>query len=293
MPTRLCSRTHLEEDVNAEPPAPGIRRLCLASDLHQYSRLDGDGQALAQKALSNVLAAAKRATGLSPVCWHTQASGDGEMAVLPPGINEREMIQRYVVGLRQALAEENRFRTADTRLRLRVAVHEGVIRLAEQGFAGRAAVLVNRLLDSAPVREALVADTETDLALIVSQPIYDDHVGDDHHDFAASSFRQVHISAPAKDFRTYAWLWVSQDVDSSEGIPEVKTEPATVEGAGSTGIGGHDNRHLGQGTQNNVQRDQVNVNGNQYNSGRDQTIVHGDQIQDDRWARRSRRGDER
>ena len=204
---------------------PGIRRLCVAIDVDNFTRWDHEGQAAAQQGLREVLAAARTATDLPGDHWTAQPSGDGELDVLSPGIDERNVIRDFVIGLRQALDETNRGRRPFDRLRLRVAIHEGVVELAQWGATGRAAAVIHRLLSSQDLRKALRDNPSADLALIVSQPIFDDHIGRDHDDFDADSFRPAAIDVPTNLFSTYAWIWIPYDDLPRDGIPQIGRPP--------------------------------------------------------------------
>lgn len=91
--------------------------------------------------------------------------GDGALLTLPADIP----IPPLLSGVRAGLRLHNRLSSEPAQMRLRVAVHRGKVHRDEYGLAGRAVNHVFRLLD-APAFKALA--TTTDLAVIVSDPVY-------------------------------------------------------------------------------------------------------------------------
>src|SRR5207245_11403460 len=59
------------------------------------------------------------------------------------------------------------------RLRLRVAVHAGLLQRDDGGWAGEPLVHSARLLDAPPVRRVLRDTEAVDLVVVISQAIYD------------------------------------------------------------------------------------------------------------------------
>ena len=135
----------------------GVRRLCIAVDLERYSQRNDPGQIEAQRAMSELLREAGTHGALERAQWHIQRQGDGELALLPPGINEAVVITSLTRSLRDGLHRYNRNVNDAARLRMRVAVHEGMTYVTEAGFAGDAINVVCRLRDAAESRRALRA----------------------------------------------------------------------------------------------------------------------------------------
>ncbi|PRY00709.1 hypothetical protein [Allonocardiopsis opalescens] len=190
------------------PLNPGIRRLCFSADLKSYGSRDDVGQYEAQRALPKVLETSCRRAGLERAHWTRQPQGDGELALLPPGIDEARTISGLVRELRVALFHYNRDRAEHARLRVRLAAHEGIVHLADNGFAGDAVVTVSRLCESEPAKDALERHPGSDLVLIVSDRIFTDVIRHNHDDLLAEDFREVPVSVPAKNFAATAWLHV-------------------------------------------------------------------------------------
>jgi hypothetical protein len=114
-----------------------------------------------------------------------------------------------IVGLINALciglAELNEDIVETARLRVRVALHQGVIHRAAHGYVGPAVVEVCRLRDAEVVRTAL-AQAPAPLVVVVSDDLYRDVLGAGYHGLPASAFTQVDIES--KKYRAAGWLYV-------------------------------------------------------------------------------------
>ncbi|MBL6280544.1 hypothetical protein JMF97_30885, partial [Micromonospora fiedleri] len=79
------------------------------------------------------LAAARAGAGLDEATVVVQAQGDGQFAVLPVGIDESRVIPDLIFGLADALRRTNDGLSAEERVRLRVALHRGLMKPADSG----------------------------------------------------------------------------------------------------------------------------------------------------------------
>ncbi|WP_067450536.1 hypothetical protein [Actinomadura macra] len=152
-----------------------------AVDIEGFSRLDTLEQVTTQRELSAALKAAATATGFDRARWTIQVTGDGELAVLPPGIDGPRLVADYPRELALALDAANlaRYRPASRlpsapRLRVRLALHHGPVADGHLGPAGSAPIVVSRLLDLDALRAELRRQADENLALIVSPALYDD-----------------------------------------------------------------------------------------------------------------------
>ncbi|GAA3133285.1 hypothetical protein [Streptosporangium carneum] len=209
-----------------------IRRVCVAVDLERYSSRIAVEQHRAQHELREILD--NLSADLGRERWLTQDQGDGELALLPPGINESHFVPTLVRSLGAALHRINRPLADDARLRMRVAIHEGLTLVAGKGFAGSAVVTVCRLRDAPPLRKALDDDPDALLALVVSQRIYEDVIVEhDLYDLPADVFRRVSVEIPQKGFAAEAWITVPCRRERRAGkgtdSPGRRDEPAPAE----------------------------------------------------------------
>lgn len=200
------------------------RALLVACDVTGYGRGDDQLQAAMQAALVEVLDQAACEARLVRSEWDKDSSGDGELALLPATVSEPRVVDDFARALSAALARHNRHLADEARLRLRVAIHFGVAYPASNGYAGQGVVAVSRLLDCAPIRETM-RQSDTDLALIVSDGIYSDIVLNGHTSFRQQDFRRVAVRV--KEYAEDAWIWLPHgDVHSLSLAGPSRTEPA-------------------------------------------------------------------
>jgi hypothetical protein len=185
----------------------GVRRLCVAVDLERYSQRPDAAQVEAQRAMTALMREAGHNGALERAQWIIQPQGDGELALLPPGIDEAYVITSLVHQVSAGLHLYNRFASTAARLRMRVAVHEGLTYVAESGFAGDAINTVCRLRDAHETKDALRA-TKNDMVLVASARIFDDVVrGADAYELPAAEFQETEIVMADKGFRAQAYIY--------------------------------------------------------------------------------------
>lgn len=222
-------------------PTSYAQHLCVGVDMRGYSARNGRRQENTQSDLVTLLNNAAREAVLDRGQWLTQPTGDGELSLIPLDGSEPRVLYHFAHELDHELTSYNQDRMIDARMRLRVAIHQGVAYPAANGYAGKAVVVVSRLLDSEPVRNALDTAPRANLALILSAPVYDDMVRGGHTRYRPEAFRQVAVDV--KDYTAVAWLWIPHhDV---HGLPlggtpaaERRTRPHAVVGAGSEAVVG-------------------------------------------------------
>lgn len=212
--------------MTAGPAGHGVRRMCVAFDLERY----GTGTDAAQIEKQRVMAGLARETAgrgaLERAQWIRQEQGDGELALLPPGIDEARVISALWREFREGLYRYNRQADAASRLRVRVAVHEGMTYVAGSGFAGTAIDTVCRLRDCREAKDAL-SGTAGDLMLIVSDRIFHDVIrGFDIFGLPASGFTETAIDLPDKDFQATAYIFTG-DGPGPDAAPDDAASPKT------------------------------------------------------------------
>ncbi|NDU77283.1 hypothetical protein GWI34_32370 [Actinomadura sp. DSM 109109] len=178
-----------------------VYRLLLAVDLEKYSHLDAQRQLAAQKDLRGLLNGCARRTGLRTGGWYRQPGGDGELVVMPAGVDIPHVVGAFTSDLERALAELNRRRP--TRLRMRLALHHGTVIEGPLGPAGDAPVVVARLLDAPPLRDHLDEHQDRDLALVVSDTLYKDVVGSGFCALNPADFLRLEVTIKEKPYSGY------------------------------------------------------------------------------------------
>ncbi|MEV0704926.1 hypothetical protein AB0I53_44390 [Saccharopolyspora sp. NPDC050389] len=184
------------------------RRFCLSVDAENYGSQDDQRQRAIQDGVLVVLDQAANRAGLHRDRWDRQPQGDGELALLPEVAPEPEpqVIDDYVRELRRALAQHNHGMLPCNRLRLRLAMHYGVAIPASNGFSGQAVVVVSRLRDAKPLKEAMAAAPECALGLILSDRLYQETIKQGHTELSPDDTRQV--SVREKELAEKAWIHV-------------------------------------------------------------------------------------
>ncbi|MFA7763992.1 hypothetical protein [Streptomyces sp. NRRL S-448] len=195
------------------------RRLCLAVDLRQYSRHGYRAQEDAQYRLRLVVEHALRRSRVLRVRAQQQVQGDGQLVLFPARIDVIRVVPALILGLRDGLYQANRTPGAFGRMRMRAALAVGSVSRADRGYLGDSVVLVNRLVDSDGVRDALEDEAGSDLALAVPDEMYRDVILPDGRGLAAE-FRRIDVTVLKKDFACGAWLHVPPSAPVRDPRPE-------------------------------------------------------------------------
>jgi hypothetical protein len=182
------------------------RGLLVTTDAMDYGRGDDQRHTAMQAGFVEAMDQAGEAAQLSRGKWFTQKAGDGELALLPTTESEPRVVDHFVRELDHALSQHNRGRERNDRLRLRVAIHYGVAYPGPNGLAGQGVVAVSRLLDCRPIREALAAADEANLALILSTRVFEETVQQGHTSHRPVEFRKVAVRH--KEYSADAWIRV-------------------------------------------------------------------------------------
>lgn len=204
-------------------PADPSRHLVLCVDVERYSSRDNVLQWRVQQALPLIMQRAREELGLGPDGWLVQPSGDGQLAILPPGTSERKVVTRLAPTVDRLLREHNHGLAPEARIRLRIGVHEGLVHLdGANGFPGEAVVTVCRLVDSPQLKVALRRFPDAQVALIVSDRLYRDVVRH-YPDLRPEHFLRVTASLPEKDFEAAAWIYVPGENAAAAGMEQLST----------------------------------------------------------------------
>jgi hypothetical protein len=147
-------------------------RFLVAIDVEGFSKLHAAQQATVQNHLERAMAQAAMKAGLDRGRWYRQPRGDGELAVLPAGVNGLSLVADYPRKLASAVAACNQAGRDGPRMRLRLAIHHGAVAPGQFGPVGGAPVEISRLVDAETVRQHLRQRPEADIAPIVSATVY-------------------------------------------------------------------------------------------------------------------------
>jgi hypothetical protein len=203
--------------------SPLLDRFVVGVDVQKYGSRNVRRQSDTQRELDRLLRKSAAAADLNRELWDKAPGGDGELAVLPPDIDLAKVVGRFVSALNEKLCVYNEDRVQEMKIRLRVAMHIDTLMLSSLGYAGPALVVLSRLLDSRPVRDALIWATDAELALLVSEPVHRKVVESGLGGIQPKQFRAVQVELPAKDFSATAYLHVP-GMDMSAFEPPADTE---------------------------------------------------------------------
>jgi hypothetical protein len=178
-------------------------RLVLAVDVEKYSSRPAREQLRAQTDLRHVLSLAAQSAGLDESLWYEQVSGDGELVVLPEDVDVSAVVGDFTSQLELILNDFNHRRIGGRRLRLRVALHHGTLTPGPFGPAGDAPIVVSRLLDAKPLRRILSDQDDRDIALIVSQTLFQDVVRTGFCSLGPEDFQPVRMNAKGVQYHGF------------------------------------------------------------------------------------------
>jgi hypothetical protein len=173
-----------------------------------YSRHTNAVAAELQRDLVEVLAQARGAAGIAESGVRTQPQGDGQFAVLPIGIDESVVIPRVIARLGAGLLDRDRGRADEDRMRLRVALHRGLVKEAANGWVGTAAIAVHRILDSPQLRTTIKENPIAPYVLGLPDVLYRDVIAHAVEPPLAADFRPMTMALPQKDFVEQGWVTV-------------------------------------------------------------------------------------
>ncbi|WP_157879633.1 hypothetical protein [Streptomyces yangpuensis] len=195
------------------------RRLCLIVDVEKYSGRSHRAQMRVQDGVAQALDYACERGGVRRQECALQDRGDGQLLLLPAGVDEAKAVPGLVRGLRDMLPVLNARAADDEQIRLRAALAQGSVERAPLGFVAWSVELASRLLDSAELRTALAESADSDMALIVSADLYSDTFATGAGGLTGSAFRPVRVDIPEKRFSSDAWISV---------LPRGRTAPLGV-----------------------------------------------------------------
>jgi class 3 adenylate cyclase len=196
-------------------PIP-VRRCVIATDIERYGQRSAPDQYEAQRAYASAIDRAADDAGCERAGWIRQAAGDGELIVCPADVFEARVLAGLVPALAARLREYNRSRLPEFRVRLRMAIHYGLVHLdGPTGYPGAGPVVAARLVSADPLRAALAARPETNLAVAVSATVYQDVVANRYEGLRPEQFRPVPILDPAKNFAADAWIHTPETDEGS------------------------------------------------------------------------------
>ncbi|AGZ44312.1 hypothetical protein AFR_30260 [Actinoplanes friuliensis DSM 7358] len=224
----------------------------MVADMERYSARSSVLQNKAQTVFLDALDAAGLAADLDRGTWRRQASGDGELAVLPADVDEPALLSAFLLTLDKRLRAYNVERQPQARVRVRVSVHQGLLfPESRNGFAGEAVNTAARLVDAPVLKRALREFPDAAVACIVSDGIHRDVIAGGYEGIRPERFRRLRVVLGDKNFDEWAWLQiVDEDINNldlqsatAESVPVVsERRPSREVPPGGIQVGDVDNR---------------------------------------------------
>ncbi|SNQ46104.1 conserved hypothetical protein [Frankia canadensis] len=198
---------HTGPEFGPGQPVDLPRHVSLFSlDARGYSKNDLHGQGDWQDGLREIVAAARKNTGLvDHLVVLFQNSGDGCLCAIDGSVAKAILASDFVRELRIAQKAFNRYRPADSRLRLRMSLHQGEIVSKADGAAGDAVVVTTRLIDAPAVRQFLTDYPEADLVLAMSPAFFASTAAERLRDLDPEQFTEIPVSVSDK-YEGVAWV---------------------------------------------------------------------------------------
>ncbi len=183
-----------------------VHRGILAADIEGFGRLERSNpvRVRLRTALYRLIDQSLAQAGIEPWRCEQTDHGDCVLILLEPQIPKARLLNPFVPRLTAALGRHNRASSAEERLRLRLVIHAGEILRDAHGYSGEDLNQAFRLLDSEPAHTCL-AEAPADLAVIVSDAIYQAIVKHGYRRIDPSAYRLVRIVA--KETNVEAWVY--------------------------------------------------------------------------------------
>lgn len=154
-------------------------------------------------------------------CYH-EGAGDSILALAPATVGKSTFAANVPSALVAALVAHNAEHPPAEQLRLRMALHAGEITRDARGVTGQAIIHTARLLDSAPLKEALRESTGV-LAVIASAWFYDEVIRQ-YPEYAPEEY--VRTAVNVKETNGFGWIRLPDGERRPQPQPRPPAEPA-------------------------------------------------------------------
>lgn len=162
--------------------------------------------------------------GISWADCAVEDRGDGVFVLAPAEMPKAPFVDVVPGELAKALRRHNETHSPAEQIRLRMALHAGEVELDEIGSTGASIMLAFRLLNAAPLRDALVRSNGV-LALITSDWFYQEVVRQSSLT-RPDAFRQVWVAV--KETSTTAWLSLPDQPTTTRKFLPVTSTPSRL-----------------------------------------------------------------
>ncbi|NBH05075.1 tetratricopeptide repeat protein [Amycolatopsis sp. SID8362] len=197
-----------------------VHRTILVVDVEGYGNAHrtNDHRLSVRHGMYEILKIAFARAGLAWDKCDADDCGDGVMVLAPPDQPKSLFAETLPGQLVAALREHNGRHAREARIRLRVALHAGEVHFDEHGVAGAAINFTFRLIDAAPLRDALARSPGV-LAMVVSGWFFEEVV---QHCPGARPASYQRLPVEVKETNTIGWFCLPDQPDADDrrvGIP--------------------------------------------------------------------------
>jgi class 3 adenylate cyclase len=178
-----------------------------------------------QEGLYKVLEAAFGEAGIDLEECRVEDRGDGALILIPPTITKNLLADQLPGRLIAGLLRYNAIHNDESKVKLRVGLHAGEVRINARGAVSPAINLAFRILEAGAAKSAL-AESSGVLALIASTYFFEEVIAEDVG-LAPENYRQIPVSV--KKTKTKAWLWLPGATTPLVVTPAVQTTVQSTE----------------------------------------------------------------
>lgn len=191
---------------SAEQPLSAVHRTILVVDVVGFGGHDRTNahQIGVRQGMYRVIRWALHHSGIPRSRCRLEDRGDGVFLLIQPDVPKGLFVEALPNHLLRALVEHNDAHGVQERIQLRVALHAGEVNFDEYGVTGASINLAFRLLDAAPVRDALAKSAGL-FALVTSSWFFEEVV---RHSAVVDSSGFGRILVQVKETTATGWLRV-------------------------------------------------------------------------------------
>jgi hypothetical protein len=131
--------------------------------------------------------------------------GDARMLTFPDGVSVSRVLDVMPRWFNDALTAFNRDKAPYARMRVRIAFAMGPSAPGVIGQLGYGPIAASRLSDAGPLKDALEAEPDANVGVIIDDSLYRQHVAQpSHRDLKKDEYRQEFVSY--KGFEEFGWI---------------------------------------------------------------------------------------
>jgi hypothetical protein len=176
----------------------------MLTDISMSASRDAQAQRRMRRHLYDMVSDVVQYAGFELESFQVTDTGDGLRLLLPMDlIRPTHVVDLFVLGLNARLRDYRQDINDAARIRLRVAFDLGLVESHLQGWTGAPLVRVARLVEAEPLRAALSANNQLDLAVVVSDVLFEAVIRHGSGYIGPRCFRAIHVRV--KEFDARAW----------------------------------------------------------------------------------------